>query len=81
MFGVESTRWPPGLQDAVDLGHHVHRVVVEMLEQLAAKHRREKTVRVGVAILFGVEVIDRHSNRSPSRDITTRWSNLPTGPR
>ena len=47
-----------GLEDAVDLGHHVHRIGEQMLDQFAAEHRVERRVGVREDVALGIEMID-----------------------
>ncbi len=47
-----------GFEDAVDFGHHVHRIGGQMLDQFTAEDGIERGVRVGKDIALGIEVID-----------------------
>ena len=67
MFGVVNTRCPPWLQHAVDLRHHVHRVLGQVLHQFAAQHGGEVTrPRYGNRSLSASNRSTSHVNRSPS---------------
>jgi aryl-alcohol dehydrogenase-like predicted oxidoreductase len=54
------------LQNPIHLGHEKHRVLSQMLQQLAAKNRGKIFVGIWKAILFGVEQIDLYQLHWPA---------------
>ena len=72
---------PTRLEDAVDFAHHVHRILEQMLDQFAAKHRVEGLVGVRIDVFLGVEMVDVALERFAGfGDRCDLWSMRPCGP-
>ena len=46
------------LENAVDFGHHIHRVGEQVFDQFAAEHRIERFIGVGINVVLGIEEVD-----------------------
>ena len=81
MFGVVSTRCPPGFRIRLISAIMCIGIFGQMLHQLAAQDRGEIAVVVRKAVLFGVEEIHVAMELLARRwSVTVRWSTLPAGP-